>query len=513
MFAKYLNFEYIKKIINRVKQLDLEVNDYKKVVQNPYIPSIAYVNWAIHLAEAGQIDAAQEKLISSTLMAHQTPEAYINLGILKVKERKFEEAIELYSKAIRLDKNNSKAFCFLANALTEMQNFKEAEKKFSSAAKLDPNNSDILMNWGISLTRQRKFLQAKEKFQQACKYNGANFTALYFLGLVDLELGDMYKAKEKFKMITTIVPNHYESFYYLAYICYKEKDYEKSLSYGLKSLEIFNKKSETYMLIAENYMHLKNEPECFKYYEAGEKECSINYFFLVSWGIALQTFEHYEESKEKFQKAIEIDDKNELAYAYIGTSFYNLKDYENALQNLNKAIEINPKNIYALDALGEIYFEKQDYNQAINYFSLVLKNSAKAVDCYGKIARTYRELGDTQNANTYYQKLVEYKSDEALAFIECAKFLIEQKDFDQALKKLQKAHKLDETNVECLNLLFYVNYILAKENISDYNMERAIHFARIIETNYPDAFVYKEEKQELDTKSKKEKVKREKQSE
>lgn len=495
-----MSFEFIKNIAENIKKLDSEVDDYKKVVQLSSIPSIAYVNWAMHLAESGYLQEAEEKLVSSTLMAHQTPEAYINLGILKVREGKFEEAMDFYCKAIRLDHNSAKAYCFLGNVLTETGEFKDAEKKYAHALKIDPHNADVNLNWGIALIRQRKFLEAKEKFKQACKFNGQNFTALYFLGLVDLELGEVEKAKEKFKMITSVVPNHYESFYYLAYIYYKENRYDESLLCALKSVGIYTKKIETYMLIAENYMNLKNEEDCFKYYELGKAECKINYYFLVSWGISLQNFERYEESNEKFKQAIEMDEKNELGYASLGGSFYKMNDYDNALHYLQKTLEINPQSILALDTIGQISFDKKDYKEAIKYFKKVLKNSAKAVGNYSKIANAYYLDGDIQKAYEYYNKAVEYQPDNMQVCVDYAKILMEQKDYEQALKKLQKAYKMDDKNLDCLNLLFQVNYLLAKENISDYNIERAMEIAQVIEDNYPDSFAYVNEKQDLESK-------------
>lgn len=489
------------------------MNVYKKVVQNPSIPSIAYVNWAIHLAECGHFNEAEEKLTSSTLMAHQTPEAYINLGVLRARERKFDEAKEFYIKALKLDHNSAKAYCFLGNALTETENYKEAEKRFADAVKIDPNNTDILINWGISLVRQKRYTQAKEKFQQACKFQSSNFTAVYFLGLVDLELGEMQKAKEKFKLIISIVPHHYEALYYLAYIYFKADEYEKSLSYALKSLECFPKKIETYMLIGENYLNLKNEQECFKYYETGEKECGLTYYFLISWGLSLQGFARYEESIEKFQNAVEINDKNDLGFASVATSYFKMKDYDNALGYLQKTLEINPENYYAMDTLGQINFERENYKEAINYFTQVLKYSAKLTDNYRKIAKAYCLDGDLQKADEFYRKAVEYQPNEIQVYLDYAQFLIEQKDYSQALKRLQKANKIDDKNLDCLNLLFSVNYILAKENGSDYNMESAISIAEKIENDYPDEFLYKEEMQELEIKREKGKRKREKESE
>lgn len=76
--------------------------------------------------------------------------------------------------------------------------------------------------------------------------------------------------------------------------------------------------------------------------------------------------------------------------------------------------------------------------------------------------------------------------------------MVEQGDYKEALRKISAAYKLNDKNIDCLNILFYVNYRLAKENLSDYNVEEAIKFAKIISDNYPDLFGYAKEKEELE---------------
>ena len=78
-----------------------------------------------------------------------------------------------------------------------------------------------------------------------------------------------------------------------------------------------------------------------------------------------------------------------------------------------------------------------------------------------------------------------------------ARILIEQKDYKTALRKLRTASKIDDKNLDCLHAAFYANYLLAKENIYDYNVKEAIEIAEKIEKNYPDSFKYEKEKEEL----------------
>jgi len=492
-----LSFEFLKSIVNRIKLLDGEVCEYKTFGRNPYIPAIAYVNWAIHLAEMGKFEDAEDKLISSTHMAYQTPEAYIHLALLKIKEQNFEEAYDLLDKSIRLDRRNARAYCFLGNVLTEVGNYKDAEKKFKVAQKLEPNNSDIFLNWGISLIKQRKFVEAREKLQKACKLNMSNFTALYFWGIVELELGDNEKAKAKFQLIISVIHNHYEALYYLAYIKFKEKNYRESLNYALRSLEFYTKKTETYMLIAENYMFLGDEANSLKYYEMGEKEAPVNYYFLISWGTTLQKFNQFEESKTKFQSAVEMDSENDLGYACLGLSNYRTNNTDEAMEIFDKTLKINPQNIVALENLGQIHFEKQEYQISISYFEQVIKNSAKAIKNYHKIANAYFLDNNLTKAGEYFKKASEYQPDEIYVHIGYAKVLLAQRDYKLALRKIRTAYKLDENNIDCLNILFYVNYVLAKENLYDYNIGDAIRLAEKIEKSHPDLFRYPNEKEEL----------------
>jgi len=499
-----LPFKYLKDfksffsdVANGIKELDTEVNDYKNIGQNPYIPSIAYVNWAMHLVETGAFAQAEQKLLASTLMAHQTPDAYINLGLLKTKEKDYETAIEYFTKAIRLDKNNAKAYCFLANTLTEIQDYKEAEKKFKCAQKIEPNNSDIWMNWGLSLIKQRKLILAREKLQQACKLNLSNFNALYFWGIVELELEEFDKAKEKFQLITSVSPNHSDGLYYLAYLNFREKNYGESLTHALKSLEINPKKIETFMIIGENYMNLKDECNSIKYYEKGAAEASVGHHFLNSWGIALQEFNKIEESKEKFQQSIGLCPGNEVAVTSMGIAYYKTNDDEKAMEYFEKSIEIKPKNIIAFEYLGQIYFEKQDYKKAIEYFEKALKYSSKAISNYSKIANCHLADNNIQKANEYYKKAIEYQPNEIKVYIDFAKALIEQKEHKLAMTQIKKAYKLQDKNIDSLNIMFYLNYILAKENLYDYNIQDAINIAKKIEDIDPDLFYYQAEKEEL----------------
>ena len=63
---------------------------------------------------------------------------------------------------------------------------------------------------------------------------------------------------------------------------------------------------------------------------------------------------------------------------------------------------------------------------------------------------------------------------------------------------MRKALKTEPENVVMLNLMFYVSYILVKDNVCEYNVKETISFANSIEKIAPEKFEYPEQKLELE---------------
>ena len=159
-------------------------------------------------------------------------------------------------------------------------------------------------------------------------------------------------------------------------------------------------------------------------------------------------------------------------------------------------LEKNPKNEVALTKTGEIYILKEDYTKATEIFLQVLKISSKNIVAYEKIAYCFSIKGDAQNAINYYNKAFEYKSKNPQTYIEYANLMIREKEYSKALNKLAELKALEPDNTDCLNTLFLVNYLLAKEGKSNYNKEKALKIAREIEEKNL-KFLYEKEKEGL----------------
>ncbi|KAA3612994.1 MAG: hypothetical protein D8M58_11830 [Calditrichaeota bacterium] len=66
----------------------------------------------------------------------------------------------------------------------------------------------------------------------------------------------------------------------------------------------------------------------------------------------------YDQAQEKFEKAIEIDDKFEAAYSALSESLNRKGEVDAAIIIVKKWIDINPKDALAHTALSRLYVQK-----------------------------------------------------------------------------------------------------------------------------------------------------------
>lgn len=103
-------------------------------------------------------------------------------------------------------------------------------------------------------------------------------------------------------------------------------------------------------------------------------------------------------------------------------------------------------------------------------------------------------MNNDEKVKDYYEAAILINPKYISAFADYSKYLLDRNEHAEAQRKLRKALKADDSNPLLLNLLFYVSYILVKENLCEYNVKEAITIAdKIININ-PDLFEYPEQK-------------------
>lgn len=156
-------------------------------------------------------------------------------------------------------------------------------------------------------------------------------------------------------------------------ISYISKDYDTSIKYFKKALDIKPEEPDVYY----------NLGNVFK--DIGELEEAINCYL----------------------KAIELNPEFIDAYNNLGVVLKNKGDYENSIKMFKKAIDLKPDYAGAIYNLGSVIYLKGQLDDAINIYKQVLKINPEFYEAYYSLGVAYFERGQKDSALSFFKRLLE----------------------------------------------------------------------------------------------------------
>ncbi len=471
-------FNPIKKIIERVKKLNSSVNEYKKDTIIQSLPSLTYVNRAKKLIDKGMLEQAESILREALELPQQDALVYKYLGLVCEKQNKFDLAEEYFVQSAKLNPQDKIIWQKLGFTYISLKKYEQAQKAFENANKIQAGNTDNYTGWGMSLLRQNKFTEAHEKLETATKLDKYNLWALFLCAVTEIKLQMYDEADAKLSFLTKVSPN-VANFVEYAHLKLLKKDYENASYHAGKAVSLNPEFLPAYTLLGEIYTNMYDRENSLKQFEIANEKGLKTFDFYFHYGRALNRFEKYSRAKEMLLKAYEINP--EPVYADLAVCLAMLD--EDASQYINSAPEKTSL------AQGIIQYKSGDYEKAVK----LLKSCEETALSNYFLAKCYEKLGNISKAGEYYEASVTKYS--GMAVIDYINYLISRENYDTARLKLRKALKNNKDDVKLLNLMFFVNYKLAKDNVCEYNIKEALASAEKIEN--PDLFEYPELKQEL----------------
>lgn len=469
-------FNLIKKIIKKIKELNNSVNEYKKDTVIQSLPAIAFVNKAKKFIDNGRFEQAEKVLKDALELSQQDALVYKYLGIVCEKQNKFELAEDYYFKSSRINPNDKIIWQKLGFTYISLKKYEQAQKAFENANKIWAGNSDNYTGLGMSLLRQNKFIEAREKLEIASRLDKYNLWALFLCAVTEMKLEMYDDADAKFAFLVKASKNPVNFLEY-AQLKLIKKDYEKAAVLARKAIVLNPEFLPAYTLLGEIYTGMYDKENSLKQFETAQEKGLKTFDFYYHYGRALNRFEKYSQAKEMLIKAYEINQSQAspdlaVCLAMLG-------------EDVSKYIDDEKNNL----AAGIIKYKSGDYKNAVK----LLKSCEETALSDYILAKCYQALKNNSQAKDFYEASLSKYS--GMAVIDYVNYLIELKQYDAARLKLRKALKNDEKNIKLLNLMFYVNYKLAKENVCEYNIKEALASAEKIGNS--DFFEYPELKLEL----------------
>ena len=146
----------------------------------------------------------------------------------------------------------------------------------------------------------------------------------------------------------------------------------------------------------------------------------------------------YKTARSYYQKALVKAPKDQNALFGYGQTSYYLNDIEEAKTAFNKMLEINPRDAIAYQYLGKLEAEDDRYKYAVEYVQKAIAIENDNYEFYMDLGTYSRFLGKFDDAEKAWTKAISINPDYFLAYAYRAGLYDEQNKLDKALKDYRK---------------------------------------------------------------------------
>jgi tetratricopeptide (TPR) repeat protein len=164
--------------------------------------------------------------------------AYSNWGSVLYDQKKYDEAIAKFQKAIEHDRKYAPAYNNWGNLLSDQQKYDEAVTKYQKAIDLDPKFADPYNNWGIMLYDQEKYDEAVAKFQKAIEVDPKYATSYNSWGRALYDWKKYDEAAAKYKKAIDLDPKYALAYANLGLVLRDQKKYDEAEEKFAKAREL-----------------------------------------------------------------------------------------------------------------------------------------------------------------------------------------------------------------------------------------------------------------------------------
>ena len=266
---------------------------------------IAHLNLGNVFIKEKKTDEAIQQYKKAIGIHSNYADAHYNLGIALGLKGKYDEAIREYHIVLRLEEDHWKARFRLADALAKNGQLDEAISYYQKIIVLQPGDAEVYNNFALALVKKGKINEAIEYYNKCLEIKPDSVEVLNNLGNAFLEQEKFDEAVVRFKKALELKPDFAETHYNLANVLRQMGQIDKAAVY--------------------------------------------------------------------YQEALQLGPDNIDAYVGLGLVFAQQKKYDQAIANFRKVIELNPDFAQAYYHLGTIFVEKNEIGKAIEQFRQVLR--------------------------------------------------------------------------------------------------------------------------------------------
>src|SRR6266436_4016609 len=138
--------------------------------------------------------------------------AFYSRGNAYYEKRNYNQAIQDYDQAIRLNPSHASAFSNRGVAYASKGDYDRAIENYDEAIRLNPNHADAFSNRGVAYGRKGNYDRAIQNYDEVIRLNPNHANALYNRGNAYKHNKDYDRAVLDYDKVIRLNPNHADAY-------------------------------------------------------------------------------------------------------------------------------------------------------------------------------------------------------------------------------------------------------------------------------------------------------------
>ena len=258
------------------------------------------------------------------------------------RERRFDEALELYDAAIRRDPNVAASHCNRGLVLQSLKRPDEAVRSYDRAIVLNVNFAEAHFNKGNALQELKQPQAALLCYDRAIALNPGYAKAHYNRGNVLLDLERPEAAAQSYDRAIALKPDYAMAYYNRGGALRSLGRLEAALRDYNRAVELRPDHAEAHTNRGGVLERLRRWNEALASYERAIDLNPQSVLAHCNRANALRRLQRFEEALESYDHAIALKPDHAEARNNRGDALRNLKRFNEALESHDRAIALNP---------------------------------------------------------------------------------------------------------------------------------------------------------------------------
>ncbi len=385
------------------------------------------------------------------------------LGLLRLQQRKFDDAERLLRRAVKIDRNSADAHLHLAAALTGLGRFEDAIRHYQRALAIRPDLAEAHNNLGYALQSLGRHEQAAAHYEKALGIVPDYAEARNNFGNALQLLGRSEEAIAQFEKALVIRPNYAEAHKNFGNVLGALGRNEEAIAHYEKAIAITPTYPEARESLGNALRALERHEEAIGQFEQALALRPEHPEAHNGLGLALAALDRHEEAIAHYEQAIAIKPDYADAHGNLGNALWALGRNKEAVASHDRALAIKPdlaaarwNKCHVYLSIGdwvrgfrdyECRWEAQPKNSPKRNFTQPLWLGEKALAGRRILLHAEQGLGDTLMSVRYVPQVVEAGAAVTLEVQPALQSLLAQ--IDGVSQVLAKGEPLPGFDVHC----------------------------------------------------------------